>query len=472
MKILYVTSEASPFASSGGLGDVMGALPKEVAKKGEEVSVILPLYDTVLEKYRDDLIWVSELSFPLSWRNTRANIYRIEKDGVNYYFVDNEYYFRRRRLYGEYDDGERFAFFSRAVIEFILDTRFTPDILHANDWHSALTVIYLKTLFCGYKLLQSVKTVFTIHNIEYQGKYDSSILSDVFGLDYKDKNITELHGDINLMKGGIVTADAVTTVSPNYKNELQHDFFAYGLSDIIKANAGKITGILNGIDYSVFSPEHGGDIYLPYNKKNYKNNKPENKRLLTEELGLSSDEKTPLAVMITRLASQKGIELFLHIADELLCERIQVVVLGTGEEKYESELRALQQRHGNFKAIIDFDRALAKKLYASSDIFLMPSRFEPCGLSQMIACSYGSVPIVRSVGGLYDTITPYGEEGANGFRFDNFNAHEFLFTIKLATEVYNHKEEWDKLVSSALNCVFSWDNSANEYISIYRNLLN
>jgi len=472
MRILYVTSEAGPFAASGGLGDVLGSRPKEVVKKGHEAAVILPLYDTVKEEYRKDFEWVCDFSFKLSWRKTGASVYKSVKDGVSYFFVENHYYFDRGRLYGEFDDGERFAFFSRAVIEFMLNYGFIPDVLHANDWQSAMTVVYLKTEYQRYEILRGIKTVYTIHNIEYQGKFDPYILGDVFGLEYKYKDILEFDGALNLMKGAIITTDVITTVSPNYARELENDFFAFGLSDIIRANSYKLFGVINGIDYSYFSPEEGGDIYIPYAKNNYKSAKAKNKELLRAELGFPADKKTPLIVMITRLASQKGIDLVLHIVEELLCEDIQLLVLGTGEERYENAFRDLDARYDNFKALLCFDRVLSKKIYAAADIFLMPSKSEPCGLSQMIACSYGAVPVVRSVGGLYDTIKPYGEEGANGFRFDNYNAHELLFTLKDAIKLYKNKEEWNRLSMSAKTSLFTWDNSAKEYISIYANLLN
>lgn len=472
MKILYVTSEAGPYAASGGLGDVLGALPAKVAALGNETAVILPLYDTLKQNHREKLQWVADIKFNLSWRKTGATVYKIDNNGVTYYFVENHYYFDRGRLYGEFDDGERFAFFSRAVIEFMLEYGYTPDILHANDWQTAMTVVYLKTEYQKFETLRDIKTVYTIHNIEYQGKFDPYILGDVFGLDYKYKDILEFDRCLNLMKGAIVSTDALTTVSPNYANELEHDFFAFGLSEIIKANKHKFFGVINGIDYAVFSPESGEDIYKAYGNNNYKSGKAENKKMLREELGLENDKKKPLIAMITRLASQKGIDLLLHVIEEILSLDLQLIILGTGEKEYEQSLEALSQRHSNLKAVLTFDRALSKKMYAACDMFLMPSKSEPCGLSQMIACSYGAVPIVRSVGGLYDTIKPYGTDGANGFRFDNYNAHEMLFTVKEAVELYKNKDEWNKLSKSAKRSRFTWDNSAKEYISIYTNLLN
>ncbi len=471
MKILYVTSEANPFAASGGLGDVMGALPAAVAAEGHTCEVIMPLYNTMKPEYRAKLELVIDISFSFSWRHTGASIYKIDHNGVRYYFVENHYYFDRGKLYGEFDDAERFAFFSRAVLEFMLHTGNIPDILHANDWQTAPAVIYLKTEYSHIQPLKKIKTVYTIHNIEYQGKFGSNILGDVFGISPMYRDVVDFDGCINLMKGAIVCSDYITTVSPNYAHELQHDFFAFGLSGIIKNSQHKMCGVINGIDYDYFSPEKGGDIYAPYNNRTYKSGKAKNKAALQAEVGLPVEPDVPLIVMITRFASQKGIDLVLHIMDELLRENVQVIVLGTGEREYEDAFRALEWRHPNLKAMIMFDRVLSKKMYAGADIFLMPSKSEPCGLAQMIACSYGTVPIVRSVGGLYDSIRTVGEEGANGFRFDNYNAHELLFKIKDALELYKDKNQWNALTASAKKSNFTWENSAKEYISIYHKII-
>lgn len=471
MKVLYVTSEANPYAASGGLGDVMGALPISVAEN-EDITceVIMPLYDTMKEVYRKDLELVCDLTFKHSWRDTGASVFKLKNGKVTYYFVENHYYFDRGRLYGEFDDAERFAFFSRAVVEYMLYSGNIPDILHANDWQTATAVIYLKTEYARIEAFKNIKTVYTIHNIEYQGKYDPYILGNIFGIDTKFKCILEYDGCINLMKGAIVTSDFVTTVSPNYANELTHDFFAFGLSEIIKAAKGKMVGVINGIDYGYFSPETGGDIYESYTAKNYKSGKAKNKAALQAELGLPVKKNVPLIVMITRLTAGKGIDLVLHIIEELLQENVQIAVLGTGDKEYEEAFAALGAKYENMAALIKFDRVISKKMYAGADIFVMPSKSEPCGLAQMIACSYGTVPVVRSVGGLYDSIRTVGEEGANGFRFDNYNAHELLFTIKAALDLYKNKTEWNKLTASAKNSDFTWSNSAAKYIEIYKNL--
>ena len=471
MKILYVTSEAAPYATSGGLGDVMGALPTEIKKTNNgEVSVILPLYKSCQIKFGDSLEHVTDISFKLSWRNTGASIYKIENAGVSYYFVENHYYFDRDSLYGYGDDAERFAFFSMAVLEFIKTWGNIPDIIHANDWQSALTVIYLKTMYSHIQELSGIKTLYTIHNIEYQGKFGMELLGDVFALDEEYKCHVEHDSCINLMKGAIVLSNYVSTVSPNYANELKYDYFGFGLSGIIESASDKMFCIINGIDYNYFSPEHGGDIDFPFKKTAFKRNKAKNKAALQEYLGLPVEANTPLIVMITRLASQKGIDLLLCILRELLSEKVQFVILGTGNKDYEDKLLEIQNEYPNMKALIKFDRVISKKMYASADIFLMPSKFEPCGLAQMISCAYATIPVVRAVGGLYDSITPYGEENSNGFRFTNYNAHDFLFTIKNAINVYQNKKEWGALCERAIKTDFSWDKSAKEYLAIYNKM--
>lgn len=474
MKILYVTSEAAPFSASGGLGDVLGALPHAVSALNSDncVSVILPLYGSLKEEHRIRLSKVCDLEFRLSWRKTGASIYQILEGGVKYYFIENHYYFDRKQLYGEYDDAERFAFFSTAVVEFMKQTGIVPDVLHANDWQSALAIVLLKTEYAHFERLAKVKTVYTIHNIEYQGKFNPYILGDVFGMDTAHYHLLEFDGCINLMKGAMMSADYITTVSPNYALELSYDYFAFGLSGIVNACSFKMSGIINGIDYAAFSPENGVDIAFPYSIKNLKEGKMKNKLALQRELGLPENPEVPLYVMITRLASQKGIDLLLHVLDEFLEENVQVVVLGTGEREYEDALRAVEERHQNMRALIRFDRALSKRMYAAADFFLMPSKSEPCGLAQMIACSYGTIPIVRSVGGLSDTILPYGESGGCGFRFDNYNAHELLFAMKRALLVYADRRAFTNLRRVAKGKSFTWENSAKEYLSIYKTLAN
>ena len=469
MKILYVTSEASPFAASGGLGDVMGALPPVIASSREDVvcEVILPLYKSVKEQYRKDMTKVADITFQLSWRKTGASIFCYDFRGVKYYFVENHYYFNRDPLYGEWDDGERFAFFSMAVLEFLRATGNVPDVLHANDWQTALSVIYLKTEFAHIPELSKIRTIFTIHNIEYQGKFDPYILGDIFALDNKYYSILEWDGCINLMKGALTVSDFVSTVSENYANELRDEYFSFGLSPMIQKISDKFIGILNGIDYDAFSPENGLDIYRAYGIADRKEGKAYNKSELQKALGLPQSESTPLIAMITRLTAGKGVDLVLRVMDEIMAENVQFILLGTGDEAYEEAFSKFGDRYKSFKPLIRFDRALSKKIYAAADIFLMPSKSEPCGLAQMIACSYGTLPLVRAVGGLRDSIKPM----ENGFVFEDFNAHRMLEALMEALETYRSGEPFDMLADQAKKSDFSWQRSAGEYLNMYDNLV-
>ena len=470
MKILYVTSEASPFAASGGLGDVMGALPPVIAASRKDVccEVILPFYKSIEEQYRKDMTKVADITFQLAWRKTGASIYCYEWQGVKYYFVENHYYFDRDHLYGESDDGERFAFFSLAVLEYLRATHNVPDILHANDWQTALSVIYFPTELSHISALSRIRTIFTIHNVEYQGKFDPYILGDIFALDNKYYSIVEWDGCINLMKGALTVSDFVSTVSENYARELCNEYFSFGLSPMIKKISDKFIGILNGIDYAAFSPENGADIYRAYSFADRKEGKAYNKLKLQKELGLPQSDNTPLIAMITRLTAGKGVDLVLHIMESIMSENVQFVLLGTGDATYEEAFAAFGDRYKNFKPLIRFDRALSKKIYAAADIFLMPSKSEPCGLAQMIACSYGTPPLVRSVGGLKDSIHPF----ENGFTFEDFNAHHMLEALIGAIEMYRSGEAFDALADRAKKADFSWRRSAGEYLNMYDNLAN
>ena len=469
MKILYVTGEAAPYAASGGLGDVMGSLPAEVAKLGHEVAVILPLYAQVSDAHRAKMEKVCEFSFRYVWRESYVGVFSLKENGVTYFFIDNEQYFKRPTMYGQYDDGERYAYFSHAVMEFMLRTHYFPDVLHANDWQAALTVVYLRLSYGGYEEMCGIKTVFTIHNIEYQGRYGMHSLGDIFGIGYENAHVVEYGGDINLLKGAVVCADRVTTVSPNYARELSDPYFAYGLEHVIREAEGKMSGIINGLDVGYFNPEKN-DIPVTFTKENAREGKAKNKAHLQESLSLPTDANVPLIAMITRLTDGKGVDLVLHVFEELLEENVQFVLLGTGDARYEQAFDALAARHGDrARALIKFDRALSKEIYASADIFLMPSKTEPCGLAQMIACRYGTVPVVHGVGGLADSIIPYGDEGGNGFVFRNFNAHDMLFRLKDALALYQDKDGWDALVKSAMESNFTWSASAQKYIQLYEN---
>lgn len=475
MRILYVSSEVTPFAASGGLGDVMGALPRAVRRllgKDSSVFVIMPLYEAVSQDERARMKKIWEGVVPLAWRRAYAAVYERKMAGISYYFVENKRYFKRTALYGEYDDGERFAFFSRAVLEFIAQSGRVPDILHANDWQSALTVVYLKTLFGDHPTLSRIRTVYTVHNIEFQGKYGKEILWDVLGLSSAHEWLLEYEGCINFAKGALVLCDAATTVSKRYAEELRDPFFSHGLSPIVSMIRRKLTGIVNGLDLAYFSPENGEELAFPYKLSSLSKGKKENKKYLQERLGLPINENIPLLSMVTRLTRQKGIDLLLPILGELLEEEIQFVLLGCGDAEYEYILREIASRYPQrARTLFCFDRTLSKQIYAGADLFLMPSQSEPCGLAQMIACRYGTVPIVRAVGGLADTIVPYEEKVGNGFLFEHYNAHDFLFRIKDALALYGAGDgEWEALRRRAMKSDFSWKNSASEYIALYKQL--
>lgn len=471
MNILFAAAEAAPFCATGGLGDVIGALPKAISQLGNTVSVIIPKYRVIPTELLAGTKNVCELSFSLGWRKTGARIFVTKHDGIDFYLVENDYYFDRPSIYGNADDGERFAFFSMAIIEFVRSYLCDTQILHTNDWHTALCNVYLKTLYSEDTALNDLKNVFTIHNVEFQGKFDPYLLGDIIGLDERYKHILEYDGCLNLMKGALVCADRVTVVSQRYANELEYDYFGFGLSPIIKQCSGKLVGILNGIDKTSFSPQNSTNIFYPYGKRDCISGKEKNKHALFKELGITQDKDRALAVMITRLTDQKGIDLIIHILNELLEENINMIILGSGDKKYEEELKHIASLHDNFYLRIGFDRNLSKKLYAAADIFIMPSKSEPCGLSQMIACSYGTVPVVRSVGGLSDTIIPYGQDESNGFTFNNYNAHELLYTIKHALSVKQNKREWRALMLRCMSRDFSWETSAVKYENLYKEIL-
>ena len=468
-KILIVGAEALPFAATGGLGDVLGSLPAALAREASDadIRVVMPLYAKVGAEYREKMTKVAEITVKLAWRNQYCGIYSLEKDGVIYYFLDNEYYFDRDALYGFFDDGERYAFFSRAVMDMIPAIDFYPDVLHANDWQSALTVVYNKL----YYKYPGMKTIYTIHTLEYQGKYDKYILGDVFAIDNSDLSIVEYDGCINLTKGAIVCCDRLTTVSSRYADEIKDAFFAHGLENIIKANAEKLSGIVNGIDYEYYNPlkldEKFSAGYRTFSGK------AKNKAALQEMLGLPTDTDAPIVSMISRLASHKGFDLVKYILPEIIDLGIQFVLLGTGEADIEEYFRDIQARYPDqVKVFFEFNKDLSKKIYAGSDIFLMPSKSEPCGLSQMIASRYGTVPVVRETGGLYDTIKPYNKftgEG-NGFTFANYNAHEMKDAVKRAVELYFDKKKWNTLVKTVMDVDFSWNVSAEKYMDLYKHV--
>ncbi len=470
--VMYVASECNPFVGTGGLADVAGSLPKALQKTGEyDVRVVLPLYKTTDEKLRRQFRFIGNINVPLGWRNQYCGVFSYFSEGVLYYFIDNEYYFKRDKLYGEYDDGERFAFFSKACLEIMPLIDFYPHILHCNDWQTALAPIYLKTLFYGKYKYKDIRAVFTIHNIEYQGKYGEECLGDLFGLPDYTKNMLEFDGCLNLMKGAMEVSDRVTTVSPTYAREILDAYFAHGLESVTNRNAFKLSGILNGIDEDYYNPKTDGKIFANYTKTSPAK-KAENKKGLQEMLGLPVKDYAPVISMISRLVKHKGLDLVTCVIEELLHEDVQFVVLGTGDAVYESFFRYLAERYsGKMRFIAAFNKDLAAKIYAGSDIFLMPSKQEPCGLSQMIACRYGTIPVVRKTGGLADSIIPVTESNGIGYVFDNFNAHEMLFALKKAADDYKNKALWQKYVKRAMGADFSWASSALEYEKLYDEIL-
>lgn len=472
-KILYIAGEALPFASSGGLGDVIGSLPISLSEqKEDDIRVILPLYSQVTEKYRKKMKFLGSRTVQLSWRSQYCGIFEYKQKGVTYYFLDNEYYFKRARLYGEYDDAERFAFFCRAAMEILPDIDFIPDILHAHDWHAALSVIYLKQCYAKIdERFANTKAVFTIHNIQYQGIFDFAILGDVFGLMPSDREIVEYDGCINLLKGAIVCADKVTTVSPTYAKEILSPKFSHGLDNVLNIYSYKLSGILNGIDRDYYNPSKDKEIFANFNSRNTEG-KSICKSGLQRMLGLP-ERDVPLIAVISRLVSHKGLDLVMLAGDDLLKDDVQLVVLGMGDKSYESYFENLASRFPEkCKTLITYNRDLSKRIYSAADIFLMPSRSEPCGLAQMICSRYGAVPVIHETGGLYDSIKDIGcEGGGNGFTFAAYSAYEMLGSVERAVGMFkNDRDGFNKLRKKVMRVDFSWKQSALSYKELYNQL--
>lgn len=475
MKVLYVASEAVPFIKTGGLADVAGSLPKELAKMGVDARVILPKYSKIAEQYKAKMKHVGHIFVPVAWRHKYAGVDMIEQDGVTYYFVDNEDYFKREGLYGYGDDAERFSFFSRAVLNLLPLLDFFPDVINSNDWHAALVNVFLKLEHNGDERYANIKTVFSIHNLKYQGMFGKNVMPDVLGLDWKyfNNGDLEFNDAVNFMKGGIVYADVVSTVSRTYAQEIQYPYFGENLDGLLRTRGNDIAGIVNGIDYDVYNPETDKNLYVNYGSATMAN-KNENKVKLQEELGLPVNRNVPMIGLVSRLVAAKGLDLMVRVMDELLqSEDCQFVLLGTGDKQYEDWFRGLQWRYPTkVSANIRFSNELAQRIYAGSDMFLMPSEYEPCGLGQLIALRYGTVPIVRATGGLKDTVVSfnkYTNEG-NGYSFDNINAHDMLFTIKTALSDYSDQNIWYHVTKNAVESDFSWQKSAKEYLDLYERL--
>ena len=469
-KIMFVASEARPFIATGGLADVIGSLPQALAQDpAYDIRIVLPLYLDIKPEYRRKFSFLGNIFVPLSWRNQYCGIFTYEEKGVTYYFIDNEQYFKRPGCYGYFDDGERFAFFSRAVMEILPFIGFYPEVLHCHDWQAALAAIYLKTIYCARPEYQSIRALFTIHNIEYQGKYALDILEDLFGIDYSNVNLLEYAGCINLMKGAIECSEKFSTVSPTYANEIKTAQYAHGLQDIISKNAAKLTGILNGIDIESYNPAKDSALFASFTADDLENKKV-CKSELQKMLGLPVKD-VPMIAMITRLVSHKGLDLVKAVAEDILHEDVQFVMLGTGDSEYENYFRDLGRRYeGKASINIAFNGDLSRKIYSGADIFLMPSISEPCGLSQMIASRYATIPVVRETGGLYDSIKPYCN-GGNGFTFTSCNPYDMLYVLHEALDTYKNKEEWQALMKKAATTDFSWAHSAEEYKKLYEETL-
>jgi len=470
MKILFAASEAWPFAGTGGLADVAGALPKALRERLVGCRVVMPLYECVPQELRENMTLIATLTVPVAWRRQYCGVFEAHVGGVIYYLLDNQYYFKREGLYGHFDDAERFAFFSRAVLEMIGHIDYLPDIIHSNDWQCALIPVYHKLFYKDQPEFAKIRHVFTIHNIQYQGKYGMEILGDVFGIPNKNKSLVEQDRYINLMKGGIEAADLVTTVSPTYAQEIMDPWFAHGLDGILRMRSGKVRGILNGIDTVSYNPATDKELFASFSTEDM-TGKAVNKKELQKRLGLAEKPEAPLVAMVSRLVAHKGMDLVQYALDEFLQGDVQVAVLGSGEWVYEQFFGEMKRKYPDKCAFVGgFIPELARKLYAGADIFLMPSKSEPCGLSQMVACRYGTVPVVRETGGLKDSIADVGD-GGMGFTFKTYNAGDMLGALRRATGAYADKAEWPVLVGRAMRTDFSWGRSANEYKKLYRGLI-
>ncbi len=470
MQVLFVTSECVPFAASGGLGDVSGALPKALGAAGVDCRVVMPLYGDVKPEHRARMTFVCDFNVPVAWRSQYCGLYELVDSGVTYYFLDNEYYFKRSGLYGYYDDAERYVFFSRAALEMLRHCDFAPDVIQANDWQSALVPVYLNKFYRDEEKFAAIKTLFTIHNIQYQGKYGVELLGDVVGIAPAEAAVLEYGGCVNFMKGAIESADKVNTVSPTYATEILDPWFAHGLDPLLREKQYKLCGILNGIDTEVYDPHTDPYIAAQFSAR-YPQKKTQCKKELIEKFSLE-DNGAPIIAIVSRLVAHKGIDLVKHVLEYILLGGMQVVVLGSGEYMYENCFNDFARRYpGQCGVKIGFIPELAHKIYAGADMFLMPSKSEPCGLSQMIALRYGTVPIVRVTGGLADSISDSGDGEGNGFTFRSYNAHDMLDACLRAKAVYENKDDWSALVKRALKCDFSWERSAQSYIGLYEEMV-
>ena len=471
MKVLFAASEALPFAMSGGLADVAGALPKALRKRVIGCRVVMPLYETVSEELRSQMRFITSITVPVAWRRQYCGIFEAKVGSVTYYLLDNQYYFKRPNLYGYYDDAERYAFFSRAVLEILPYIDFKPDIIHCNDWQTGMVPVYLNMFYKFDPFYADIKTVFTIHNIQYQGKYGHDLLEDVLGLPKENSDVVDYDGCVNIMKGAIMCCDKITTVSPTYSKEILDPYYSHGLDYVLKDKQDKLTGIVNGIDVDVYNPETDAMIFKNFSASDM-SGKAVNKAELQKALKLPQRADVPLIGIVSRLVEHKGFDLVKAVFEELLQEDVQFAILGSGEWTYETFFYEMSKKYPEKVGLkLGFVPDLAHKIYAGADIFLMPSKSEPCGLAQMVALRYGTIPIVRETGGLNDTIKDSGDGVGNGFTFKNYNAHEMKDTILRAVDGYKNKEGWGILKNRAVSCDNSWNASAGSYISLYKELL-
>lgn len=476
MNILFAASECVPFVKTGGLGDVVGALPKALLRSGVYVNVILPKYEDMPAVYQNKLAFLKRFEVPIGWRRQYCSIEYLEEDGIRYYFLDNTYYFKRHGCYGYFDDGERFAFFSRAVLEALPHLAEKTDIIHCHDWQTGPICALLRSEhFAGRLFYQHIRTVFTIHNLKYQGIFPKSVLRDLLDLDERFFTLDglEFYGNVSYLKAGLAYADCLTTVSRTYADEIQMPYYGEGLDGFLRWRSGALHGIVNGIDTERNNPRTDSHLHAVYNDIEGKN---VNKTFLQKQLNLTEDGRIPVIAMVTRLAEQKGIDLVLRIFHEMMTLDVQFILLGTGDQNYEQSFCFLGGQYPMRASVnIFFDEHLAKKIYAASDLFLMPSKFEPCGIGQLLALRYGSLPVVRETGGLKDTVIPYNNTDGSGygFSFANYNAHEMLFAIERALALYRkHPKIWNDLVTRAMELNFGWDTSADAYINLYTSLLS
>ena len=472
MKVCFIAAEAAPFVKVGGLGDVIGSLPKSLRELGVDARVILPLYSSI-DRERFGLKYKAYQFVDLGWRHSYCGIFETEVDGVPCYFVDNEQYFNRDSIYGQIDDGERFAFFSKAALEILPALDFKPDVVNVNDWHTALSVIYLDVLKSREaEFYKDMKSVLSIHNIEFQGKFNPYEMGNLFGLENKYFDALIYNGDLNLLKGAIQLADRVNTVSETYAREILDPYFSYGLDKILNVEQGKLRGILNGIDVDKFNPKTDPMIPVNYDLKTFED-KVQNKLAFQKEMDLEVNADIPLIGMVTRLTHQKGIDLILQASEDILRTGAQLVILGTGDAHYESALRSLEHyRHDRVRSILLFSNEMSAKIYAASDLFLMPSKTEPCGLSQLISMRYGTVPVVHRVGGLLDTVIPFTGVEGNGFTFESFQAGDMMDAIyRAVTCFYQSPDEWKQIIKNNLQKDVSWEQSAKKYLDLYHEVV-